>query len=285
MLIGISYSKADTLTVDLGNGQKTSLYFEEQGKGKPVVILHRGSKGYLEPIFEEVGGYKRIYFDPPGIGNSGSEDWINSADKCLEIFLYGIDSLVNENFIIGGFSYFGYQSRGVLAKRESKVDGMILMCPVIYPDFEKRNRNVLEVQYTDTTFMNTLTEKDEKDKESFSHFVNKSEESYNALKKFDNDNITMNLKFWNRIKNNNYAFSFEPDKLVGSYEKPVLAVVGLQDNVVGYKDALTLFDIYKRMSFSAIDLASHSLPYEQYNVLSALLTDWLLKFKNRNELK
>ncbi|MEH6942226.1 alpha/beta fold hydrolase [Bacillus sp. JJ722] len=73
-----------------------------------------------------------------------------------------------------------------------------------------------------------------------------------------------------------YVLSFPVDQTI--FDKPSLIVVGRQDAVVGYKDALPLIDLYTRASFAVVDTAGHNLQIEQPNVLNELLKNWLLNF-------
>ncbi|MFX1513286.1 MAG: alpha/beta fold hydrolase, partial [Promethearchaeota archaeon] len=57
------------------------IYYEIIGERKPVVIIHgfhpdHGSmKGCMEPVFSKRSGWKRIYFDLPGMGKTKSVQW------------------------------------------------------------------------------------------------------------------------------------------------------------------------------------------------------------------
>ena len=68
----------------------------------------------------------------------------------LEIVLEFIDKVIpNQNFLIAGESYGGYISRGVLKRKTSLVDGMLLICPMISPDKAKRDLPEHKVIYKD----------------------------------------------------------------------------------------------------------------------------------------
>jgi len=281
LLIFCSFLWADILDINLGNGKTTHLYYEVKGEGQPFIIYNTSTQGYFEAIFETRPGYKRIYIDPPGIGESGSDDWIMNADDCLQVVLEAIDRLVKkQKFLVAGFSYFGYQARGIALKRKESIKGMILICPVIIPEFIDRNRTIFELSYIDSSFINNL---DKDDKETVSSLVIQNRLSFETVKKYSRNEVKMNAEFWQKIKTNNYAFSFDPDEKISSFNKPVLVFVGLQDNIVGFKDAVKLFDNYHRLSFVALDYASHDLPFEQNIIFSNHVSHWLdqLKFNSK----
>jgi pimeloyl-ACP methyl ester carboxylesterase len=58
-----------------------SINYEILGTGKPVLMIHgyypdhRLMAGCMEPVFSARAGYKRIYFDLPGMGISESDAW------------------------------------------------------------------------------------------------------------------------------------------------------------------------------------------------------------------
>ena len=59
---------------DLG---KARVYYESYGEGVPVLMIHgfypdhRLMKGCMEPIFSSRPGWRRIYFDLPGMALNG----------------------------------------------------------------------------------------------------------------------------------------------------------------------------------------------------------------------
>lgn len=80
--------------------------------------------------------------------------------------------------------------------------------------------------------------------------------------------------FQNRMMQN-YEFSFDVDKFPQSFEKPVLIVVGKQDNSVGYRDAWKMIDQFPRTTFAVLDKAGHLLGLEQEGLFRALADEWL----------
>ncbi len=100
-----------------------NLYYEEIGSGFPVVMIHgfsldhRCMTGCLEPIFEKRPGYRRLYIDLPGMGQTENYDHIHTTDDILEVVLAFIDRLIpGEPFFIAGESYGGYLTRAVIEK-------------------------------------------------------------------------------------------------------------------------------------------------------------------------
>lgn len=268
-------SFCQTIQVSLGGQRSAEVYYEEKGQGRPVVILHRATSGYLEPIFEETDGWRRIYIDPPGIGKSSADDWVSNADDCLEIIYAAIQNILpHESFSLIGFSYFGYMARGIMALNPQRVDGMALICPVVVPQFEKRTLPASHELFIDSHFYENL---DPGQKELLEPLVVRTPKSLEAVLRYKRNDVLLNAEFWNRVKQNGYSFSTSPDSL--SFSKPSLILLGLQDQVVGYFDALALSGSMPRASIVVLDYAGHSLPFEQYVFLNLHLKEWLSRVK------
>ncbi len=268
-------STGQVIKVALDDQRVASIYAEIIGEGAPVVIFHRASAGYLEPIFENQTGWKRIYIDPPGVGNSSSDPWITNADVALEVLLKAIDKLVpEERFSLSGFSYFGYMAMGVVKYMPERINGVLLTCPVTEPDFPKRDLSVSGYRYTDSTFYASLPPAE---RELYDGFVYQTEKTFNIARNQRRNDVLLDVDFWNRIKKNAYHFSFPVDDMI--HQGPSLIFLGLQDHVVGYKDGLSLASNFPRGSIAVLDLASHSLPFEQNETFTLLVTDWLNRIK------
>ena len=66
---------------------------------------HRLMSGCMEPVFQKRPGYRRIYFDLPGMGKTKGEPWIQSSDQMLQVVLDFIAKVIpEENFLLAGES-------------------------------------------------------------------------------------------------------------------------------------------------------------------------------------
>ena len=72
-----------------------------------------------------------------------------------------------------------------------------------------------------------------------------------------------------------YAFSTDVDAIGEPFDRPSLIVVGRQDSVVGYRDALRLVERFPRATFAILDGAGHLLEGERPALFAALVDDWL----------
>lgn len=256
------------------------VHYEVHGSGKPIIMLHgfsidsRSLIGAFEPIFASKTGWRRIYFDMPGMGKTPASDAIVSADDMLGLILDFIDAMIpGERFTLIGQSYGGYLARGVLARKADKIDGMSLICPVVVPERTKRDLPPRTVVKKDEALLATLNRVDA---EAFSsNFVVQTAATWRRFR----DDLLPAIRIANQAALNklsqHYALSFNVDDLSAAFMKPVLLLTGHQDSDVGYRDQWKLLQNYPRATFAVLDGAGHALFIEQAGLLEKLTEDWL----------
>lgn len=257
--------------------------YEVVGSGKPIIILHglgcnlELMKGCMEPIFETDNIYKRIYIDLPGMGKSESLLEFATSDKILEVLLSFINNVVKENFLLIGESYGGYLSRGILLNLNERIDGMMLLCPMIIPQHKMRSVPNNIIKFEDEKFLSELDNDERKNFCEYAILANKY--AYERYKKEVLPGLEVaDNKFISHLEKN-YQFTFDVDKGISDiyFNKPVLFICGRQDNCVGYKDLLNLIEDYPRATISIIDVAGHNLQIEQPKLFNSLVENWLLR--------
>jgi pimeloyl-ACP methyl ester carboxylesterase len=263
---------------DLGN---VSIYHETYGDGTPVLMIHgfypdhRLMKGCMEPVFADRSGWKRVYFDLPGMGRTKGESWIDSSDKVLEIVLAFVDRILpDQSFLVVGESYGAYLARGLVHKRPESVDGLLLICPLILPKPETRSLPPRKIIVGDARLISEMDESDAKEFESMA--VMQTRRNWERFR----DEILGALKvadagFLERLRGRAYGFSLDVDALSGPFDQPVLIVAGRQDTSVGYSDAWGIIENFPRATFAVLDSAGHNLQIEQAEVFSVLVSEWL----------
>src|SRR5690242_17270051 len=97
------------------------VHYEERGEGRPILMLHgmpadhRQMTYEMEPLFANRSGWRRLYPDLPGMGQTPGADSISSQDDLLEVTLAFLDAIApGERFVVAGVSYGGYVARGVV---------------------------------------------------------------------------------------------------------------------------------------------------------------------------
>lgn len=260
-----------------------SIYFEVIGQGKPIVMIHgytpdhRLMSGCMEPVFKDDSSYKRIYFDLPGMGKTKAADWIVNSDVMLDIVLEFIDQVIpDENFLLAGESYGGYLSRGIIKRIPDRVDGLLMICPLIHPDSVKRSLSLKQVILKDDKLLSSL---DAWEAEKYSSIaVVQSEKTWKRYR----DEVLSGIRLADNTFLKNFwetglGFSSDVDKVEKNYSKPTLILCGRQDHIVGCRDAWDILDNYPRATYAVLDRAGHSLEAEQEEVFNCLVSEWLFR--------
>lgn len=258
------------------------IYYEIYGEGIPLINIHgyypdhNLMSGCLEPIFSNITGWKRIYFDLPGMGKSTTGN-IKSSDDMLNLVIEFIETVIpGENFTVSGESYGGYLARGLVKKLTDKILGVLLICPVAEIDHSKRDVPELFPIKVDNILLKNLPKDLREEFESISAV----RDNYN-FRRYMNDIIPSiklaNVDFLEDLRNNHYALSFNPDDLEEPFKKPSLFFVGRQDNSVGYKDLFKIIEKYPRASYAVLDRAGHNLQIEQETVFNAMVKEWIFR--------
>ena len=258
-----------------------SVYYETYGGGYPAVMLHglgpdlRSMTGCMEPILQERDGWRRIYPDLPGMGRTPAPDWITNSDQVLDVVAAFIDAVIpGQRFVVAGDSYGGYLARGLVYRQPALLDGLLLLCPTIIADQEKRTLPPHVTLVRDAALLSTLEPQQRAEFESFA--VVESQRIWERTR----DEINVGLEvadvvFTSRLQPQGYAFSFDVDALPTPFEKPALFLVGRQDGIVGYRDAWAIIENYPRATFAVLDRAGHNLQIEQEYLFDALVNEWL----------
>ncbi|AVQ98408.1 2-hydroxy-6-oxo-6-phenylhexa-2,4-dienoate hydrolase [Oceanobacillus iheyensis] len=257
---------------------KASIYYEVIGDGIPIIMIHgfgvdhRLMKGCMEPIFRERSGFKRIYFDLPGMGKTKEYHQVENADDILETVLDFIQVVIpDQPYLLMGESYGGYLARGIVDAQREHVHGLCLLCPVIIPEKGERTLPAHTILYEDDGLLSQLTPRE---KEAFR-----------------SENVVLNKKNWVRYRDEVYAgiicadndFLAKIEKHYGlstvleedSFDKPSTFILGKKDAVVGYKDAFQILDRYQKASYNVLEQAGHYVQIEQADLFQKLVIEWL----------
>lgn len=257
---------------------KANIYFEIIGTGIPIIMLHgfspdhRLMKGCMEPIFLEQEGWKRIYFDLPGMGKTTNYSSIQNSDEMLEVVNEFIKTMTpDESYLLVGESYGGYLARGIIRESAERLLGAAFICPLIIT--EKWQRTVPErcIVTSDHAFLATLSQQELEDFQSNQVVL----DAYNWKRYTSEVLVGCNIAdhaFLDKIQQS-YGFSFAVDEQ--SFDKPCLFLLGKQDSVVGYEDAFTILEKFPRATFAILDIAGHNLQIEQPELFTNLMSEWL----------
>lgn len=252
------------------------LHYVAFGEGTPVLALHGWSPdhrlmtGCLEPVFAELPGYRRLYPDLPGMGESPAGD-IDSSDGIMAAVRAFIDEHIGtEPFLLIGQSYGGYLARGLVAERPDQILGIALLSPVGTLKHADRRLPEHLVLRTEPGVLESLQEG-----EDFTDLA--VVQSAAALEAYRRDVapglVVADEAALERIQRN-WALSIAPET-GPPYAGPSLILCGRQDAVTGYEDQYDLLPHYPRATYAVLDVAGHNLQLEQPELLRALVKEWL----------
>lgn len=121
------------------------VYYEIRGTGRPILMIHgfgpdhRLMLGCMEPIFNKRTGWRRIYFDLPGMGQTPGPEWISNSDQMLDVVRWFVDQVLPlEHYCVAGESYGGYLAQGLAARYPDRIEGLFLLCSLVHADPARR---------------------------------------------------------------------------------------------------------------------------------------------------
>jgi pimeloyl-ACP methyl ester carboxylesterase len=260
--------------------EKITVHYETFGEGIPIIMLHGWPNDHrimvsaIEPIFNDRDGWKRIYPDLPGMGETPGMDWIIRQDQILDIVLDFVDAVVpGQRFVVAGFSYGGYLARGVVFQKSATMDGLFLIAPSMLSDHAQRTLPSHISLVKDPAMISEL---EQNLAEAFQGFaVVQSRELLDSMKAVGVPAREIaDHEFLSKLREN-YAFSFDVDAPPEPFGGPTLIMTGRQDSFCGYYDAWSIFENYPRGTFVVLDRAGHGLMVEQSYVFKTLVNEWL----------
>lgn len=244
----------------------TVINYEVKGSGKPILLFSgfvndmTTMKNCMEPIFDKKDGWKRIYVDHLGVGDTLIGEDIKSFRDVLNVIIQFIEKVIgNERFILAGYSFGGYISRYILSQKFNMVDGLLLINPLILKEMENCDidREVEEIKNTNIKIQERIENR--------------------IVTDMDEAMAKTNFDFLNTLKDKSSEFIIEVDEFDDPFEKPTLILTGRQDTVVGYRDAYKIIDKYPRATFCVLDKSGHAVQIEQERLFNSLVEEWLYR--------
>jgi pimeloyl-ACP methyl ester carboxylesterase len=264
------------------------VYYETYGEGLPVLMIHgygidhHVMTGCMEPIFMRRPGWKRIYFDLPGMGQTRAPRWLHNADQMLDILTQFIKQVIpEERFLVVGESYGGYLARALVHHMPECIRGVLLLCPVIVADRRQRSLPPRHVFVNDAELLAHIEPGAPKRLFERTMVV----QDKRRWDRFQQDIVpgicSKDRAFITRFREERYGFSFDVDDLEHPFAQPSLVLSGRQDTSVGYCDMLRIIPNYPRGTFAVLDWAGHGLEVEQEAVFNCMVNEWLDRVEER----
>jgi pimeloyl-ACP methyl ester carboxylesterase len=244
------------------------MHYIERGEGSPVLALHgagvdhREVMACLDPVFDVLTGYRRIYPDLPGMGRTPAPEAISSADDVLDVLLEFIDGVIGDQpLLVVGHSAGGYYAQAIAGLRPEQVTGLALLCPLLAGT---RDVPEHEVVYGSGDLGND---------EFRDYFTVQTAETLDRYERYVEP--AARLADGSALGRIGDRWELRSRQAPASYRHPTLLVTGRQDSTVGYAGAWDVLERYPRAAFVVLDRAGHALPHEQPELLRALVTEWL----------
>lgn len=259
--------------------QDITIHYQAFGTGRPLLFLHGGAGDHqpwlqaIEPLFEHRQGWKRIYLDLPGHGQTYAPDWLANGDQLLEVLMRFIDRVIpSERFAVGGFSWGGYLAQGILYRRFSDMDGLLLIAPSMHRKDQGKPEQTILVR--DEALLSGLDEPLRAIAAGI--LVMQNRKTIDRLKTLSQSLSSVAQDDADLAARFQYAFSSDIDQLPRPFDKPSLLLLGRQDHLVGYRNAWQILDNLPRATFAVLDQAGHGIAMmEQIQASQVLINDWL----------
>jgi pimeloyl-ACP methyl ester carboxylesterase len=262
--------------------------FDIVGDGAPILLIHgwQGDHRYmaadLEPVFASAEGWRRIYVDLPGHGQTPAPSWLESQTQMVSVLTGFVDAILgDETFAVAGNSYGGYLTLGMVRAMPERLRGAALLVPDL-PAADGSH---------DVPPHRTIVEAPEAfddlaDDEAWipGRLVEQRREAVLEIREHDMPSIrAADQRFLARL-NADYLLPAELAAPGPPFERPSLLLTGRQDATTGYAAAYRLLDEFPRATYAVLDLAGHWLGrVERPDAFRALIRDWLERVEQERE--
>ena len=248
---------------------------EVRGTGRPIVLLHglTGDRRVLVETCDEplaAAGLQRVYLDLPGHGSSTGDRRHASADDLVAALGEFIVSVAPDRPLLLGYSYGGYLAQGLL--RNLAFSGLMLVCPVIEPDFGKRARPPRRSRRQEAlVFTDDTLERDTFEEVAVAQTA-RLLETYRRV--VHPASLAVDRAFVDAVRAR-YTMSRPYMDALNAFERPVSIVCGRDNHWVGFEDPLRLARAFPRAGVHVLADTGHLLPIEEKVRFQALISDWV----------
>jgi pimeloyl-ACP methyl ester carboxylesterase len=227
----------------------------------------------LDPTFEHPGHWRRVYLDLPGATGSSATGVDSSQDVADAVVDEIRVRLGEEPFAVVGNSFGGMIARYVAHELRGRVLGLATLAGVFIAARDARTvppRTVLRREPRIVPLLGAALEQYREDA------VVESMDDARAFLEYVLPGLDgADQSAVDRIAER-YSLDREPEEAHPEpFTQPTLHITGRQDDVVGYSDAWSRIGHYPRASFAALDAAGHNVLFEQRELCSALIANWL----------
>lgn len=254
------------------------LAYEVRGAGRPILFLHglaidrRVLEHVCEPLFAERPGFRRIYVDLPGHGESrGNPERMGADDLTSALLLFARELCEGAPPALAGYSYGGYLALGLVAELDPAA--LLLVCPTVEADFGKRTVPPRRVAAREQPLPFSDDPREQAAFEEVAVVQTRLlHERFQQVVHPANIAADQTLMAATRAR---YALSRPYMQSLQAFSRPVGIICGRDDHWVGFEDALKLVRAFRDVRYSVLPDAGHLLPLEQPDRFRLLFWDWL----------
>jgi pimeloyl-ACP methyl ester carboxylesterase len=260
--------------------QGVSIAHAVRGAGRPVLLIHgwQGDHRYmqadLDAVFEAAGGWRRIYLDLPGHGQTAAPTELRSQGQVMSLLTGVVDALFpGQPFAVAGSSYGGYLTLGLVRSMPERLLGAALLVPDLpTPDGTRAAPAHVTLRRDSAAFADL-----EPDEEWIPDRL--VDQSRRALEQIRDDDIPA-IRIADHAFLERLAADYQlPSELLAAgppFDRPSVILTGRQDALAGFEAAWSLLPEFPRATFATLDLAGHWLGrVERPAPFRALLADWI----------
>ena len=260
------------------------VHYTEYGQGRPVLNIHGwgpagGSiSGSFEPVYGDTPGYRRIYPDLPGFGQTPQAPWMHNSDDMLDLLCDFVEAVIGrESFLLTGCSYGGYLSMGLIHRMAARIDGVFLLIPLTVPvAVQDMTENVAKWRAIYQSPDLTSLENTKSLRSYLSTAVVADPAGFAKWERFIRPEMDMvDREFLSRHSIMDYGPDTERALSTLTFDKPSCILTGRQDPLTGYTKPYELAQRFPRATFAALDCAGHILQFDNEPVFLAMVKDWL----------
>lgn len=224
----------------------------------------------VEPVFLDVPGWRRLYFDLPGTGGSPAGEPL--SDVVLDEVVGAIRAeLDDQRFGIVGWSYGGYLAAGLTRRLVRQVSGLMMVCTGFKIRPEDRDLAGVLASASEPGW---LVDAPHSLHEHLAHAVGcQTADVARRITAALSRNGPTDEAYLASLRSDGFALSDEDEPTL--CEAPVCLLAGRRDRVVGYVNLFNALGSYDHATYAVIGDAGHYLPLEQPVVFATAIQSWL----------
>jgi pimeloyl-ACP methyl ester carboxylesterase len=252
--------------------------FEAFGDGRPLLVLHglgadrRFGINRYEPILVGRTGWRRLYPDLPGMGETRGASSLRTPEDYVDVLIAFMGAVApGQRFAVVGISWGGYLALGLARAVPDRLDGLMLTAPMIHG----RDDRILPPRFVLVQEPGIADRLEPGEERWASMAVVQTSVTLDAFRR----DVQPGLRTadWPFLRTVAPSFS-EPvleDRLPAPFEAPALILTGKHDVAVGFADAWPLLQDLPRGTYAVLDGAGHGVEEEQQTLFRQLTSEWL----------